>query len=536
MHLVHRARRLACRGGRSVGVAFVLVMCGWVVGARPVCAQDASRAADGAPPTLSNAEQVRALQERSWEIRATNIQTPLRVDAVLDEPVWGDAEVIAEFYQRYQRTVLPASERTEIRLLYDDRFLYIGVRAFDSEPDKMAIKSIFRDESAKGDVINIVIDAYHGHRSAVQFSSNANGVMWDLLQVGETAATRDASFDVVWHSKGRRTPTGYEIEMAIPFTSLRFDSRPPGEETVFGIGFRRNIIRKNEEAIWPYVSNDSDWQRPAEYGHLRGLINVRPGRNLEIRPYVLGGTNRDLARAFSETRREAGLDVKWGMTTGLTADFSVNTDFAQEEADLQQVNFTRFSLFFPEKRQFFLEGEQTFRFGIARQADLTFTRRIGLSAAGEIVPIRAGARVSGRQGRTNLGLMNIQTERVGALPAQNFSVLRVKRDLFARSSIGAIVPTCRAGAASTACTAPMRVSSSSASGFSKASSPAWTRPTRSAAAPATDASRTAATGLARSTSSSASAKLSGRPSGSSGGRIAGSIQASCSSVPVRRRI
>lgn len=441
IRITHRTSSIPRCRGWSVRVAFALATCGWVIGPPAALAQDVSSAGGGgASTTLSREEQVRALLERSWDVRATSVRADaLRVDGHLDEPEWEKTEVIDEFYQRYKRAVLTATERTEIRLLYDDRFLYIGVTAFDREPDKMSIKAIFRDEGAPGDCINILIDAYHGHRTAIQVSSNANGVMWDLSQGGENSGARDANFDMVWNSKGRRTPNGYEIEIAIPFKSLRFESRPPGEEVVFGIGFKRNIVRKNEEAIWPYVSTDSDWTRPAEYGHIRGLVDVRPGRNLEIRPYVLGGTNRDLTRGVSAGRRETGLDVKWGMTTGLTADFTVNTDFAQEEADVQQVNFTRFSLFFPEKRQFFLEGAQVFQFGVAREAELAFTRRIGLSPAGEIVPIRAGARVSGRQGRTSLGLMNIQTGEAGALPAQNFSVFRVKRDIFARSSVGGIL-------------------------------------------------------------------------------------------------
>ena len=411
----------------------------------PARAQDPATGAD-ATAARSSAERIRELESRPWDIHAARVRPEdVEVDGRLDEAAWQTAEVINEFYQRSTREVTTASERTEVRALYDDEYLYLGVWAWDNEPEKMEIKAIFNNEGSPGDVMNIVIDAYHAHRSALQFSTNANGVLHDWLQTGETAATRDDSFDTVWMSKGRRLPYGYEIEVAIPFTSLRFEAQPPGQEVIFGIGFRRNIPRKNEEAIWPYVSRDSDWQRPAEYGHLRGLIDVRPGRNLEVRPYVLGGATRDFSRALTDTRRDVGMDVKWGVTPALTADFSVNTDFAQEEADVQQVNLTRFSLFFPEKRQFFLEGRQAFQFGVGREIDLAFTRRIGLSPAGQPVPIRAGARLSGREGPTSIGAMNIQTADASGLPGQNFSVIRLKRDMLARSSIGGILTNVQGG-------------------------------------------------------------------------------------------
>ena len=446
MGLLHLAPSVPRDRGVSAAVATVVAVWAGAFGALPAHGQGRPTAAGGAPTTLTREERIRALEERPWEIWAARVEAAaVQVDGRLDDAAWETAEVISEFYQRSTRDVVEASERTEIRVLYDDRFLYIGVWAWDSEPDKMEIKAIFRDEGSPGDVMNIVIDAYHAHRNAIQFSTNANGVMHDWLQTGETASTRDDNFQTVWNSQGRRLPNGYEIELAIPFTSLRFEARPSGEEVVFGIGFRRNIPRKNEQAIWPYVSPDSDWQRPAEYGHIRGLVDVRPGRNLEVRPYVLGGTTRNFTQALTDRRRETGVDVKWGVTPALTADFSVNTDFAQEEADVQQVNITRFSLFFPEKRQFFLEGQQAFEFGNPRQVELAFTRRIGLSPAGQPVPIRVGARLSGRHGRTSLGLMNIQTGDASALPAQNFSVVRLKRDLLARSSVGAIVTNVQGG-------------------------------------------------------------------------------------------
>jgi hypothetical protein len=341
-------------------------------------------------------------------------------------------------YQGESNEGLPATERSEVRVLFDETNLYIGFRAYDSEPSKAASRAIFRDESpVADDVAIIMIDAFNDHRSAIQFATNLNGVQVDLLQNGETTATRNRDWDTVWDARGSRFEGGWDTEIVIPFKSLRFQPPVPGEEAIFGIGFKRNIPRKNEEAFWPFVSNDSTWYRPAELGHLRGLRNIKPGRAIEIRPYVLVGTDQ-YANEQRQERREIGGDAKWGVTSGLTADFTVNTDFAQEEVDVQQINFTRFSLFFPEKRQFFLEGQRAFLFGLQEEAEMVFTRRIGLSRLGEIVPTTAGARLSGRQGAYSIGAMNIQTGEAHNLPRENFTVLRLRRDIFSRSNIGAL--------------------------------------------------------------------------------------------------
>ena len=316
-----------------------------------------------------------------------------------------------------------------------------GFASFDSDPSRPLARAMFRDENmAADDAFSVMIDAYNDRRSAVQLATNANGTLFDMLQNGEESSSRNMNWDTVWYSRGSQTETGWEAEIVVPFKSLRFDPPEDGREILFGIGFKRNLPRKNEETYWPFVGNDSTWYRPAELGTLRGLKNIRPGRAVELRPYVLGGVDRAVALDETSARQEIGADAKWGVTTGLTADFTVNTDFAQEEADVQQINLTRFSLFFPEKRQIFLESERSFIFGVKREADLVFTRRIGLSSSGGIIPILGGARLSGRQGRYNLGIMNMQTDDVlaGTVAAENFTVMRFRRDLFERSSVGVV--------------------------------------------------------------------------------------------------
>lgn len=412
-----------------------------VLAALLVCAPQAA-AQDAPPAETTRDERVRELSGRTWDVHATRVRGTFTFDGHVNDEVWQRAAVIADFYQNERNEGLPGTERTEVRVAYDDERLYIGWICFDSEPEKVRANAIFRDESGgSDDIVSVMLDAYHGHRTAIQFVSNANGLMQDLLQSGENERTRNQDFNAVWEAKGQFTERGYEVEMAIPFRSLRFDPPHEGEEAVFGIGFKRNIPRKNEDVMWPFVPNDSSWYRPAELGHVRGMTDIRPGRNVQLRPYLLGGGLRDFKGGGDgpDWKRDAGLDAKWGVTTGLTADLTINTDFAQEEADVQQINLTRFSLSFPEKRQFFLEGQQAFQFGNRGEADLVFTRRIGLTGGGEVVPILAGARLSGRQGRTTIGAMNIQTgDHDAAQPGQNFSVLRLSRDLGGRSSVGAL--------------------------------------------------------------------------------------------------
>lgn len=382
--------------------------------------------------------RIRALASREWVVTARRAAAAIAIDGRLDEPDWQAAAPVAEFFQRERNEGRPGTERTEVRVLYDQANLYIAFTCFDSDMSRSVARAMFRDENqGSDDIISIMLDAFHDHRSAIQFVTNRNGAMEDLFQNGETQDTRNHDWDTVWHSRGSEDDKAWYVELAIPFKSLRFELPKEGQPLLFGAGFKRNIPRKNEEDYWPFVPNDSSWYRPSELGHIHGLEDAKPGRNLEILPYALAATRKP--RFSSRTSRgEVGLDVKWGVTPGLTADFTVNTDFAQEEVDSLQINFTRFSLVFPEKRQFFLEGQRQFQFGITGENDLVFTRRIGLSDRGEPVPIIGGARLSGRQGRWSLGFMDLQTEEAGLIPSENFAAARVRRDLFKRSQIGVV--------------------------------------------------------------------------------------------------
>ena len=416
-----------------------------------------------APPTtspsaaelrgMSREERVRALDARTWELHAERTTEPIDMDGWLDEAVWERARPIGDFYEQETDEGLPSTERTIVRVVYDDENLYFGFfctlgenvdeghetahtrrTAGEGHP-----RTMFRDENiGSDDALGIMLDAYNDQRSAVFLATNANGILFDMSQNGQGPETRNINWDMVWESRGQTVPGGWTAEVRIPFKSLRFRRQPPGQEVIFGVGFKRNIPLKTEEVYWPFVSNDSTWYRPAELGKLRGLEGIQPGRNVEIRPYALGQVNGGGEWTGERGHRDGGLDVKWGVTPGLTADFTWNTDFAQEEVDDLQINFTRFSLRFPEKRQIFLEGQRNFTFGERRDADIVFTRRIGLSDDGQAVPITGGARLSGRQGDYTVGLMGMATGATASTVAERFGVARVRRDIFSRSTIGAV--------------------------------------------------------------------------------------------------
>ena len=415
----------------------------------PTEAEAAVRALPQPAPVSPSAEELRrmprearvaALEARSWEIRAEPAGPEgISVDGWLDEPGWERAEPVGDFYERETREGLPSTETTTVRVLYDEENLYFGFWCTLEDAEKHRPRTMFRDENiASDDAVAIMLDAYNDRRSAVFLATNANGIVFDMSQNGQGPGTRNLDWDTVWESRGRHLPGGWTAEVRVPLKSLRFRAPAPGQPAVFGVGFKRNIPMKTEEVYWPFVGNDSTWYRPAELGELRGLEGIRPGRNVEIRPHVLGGLDGGRDWEGEAARADAGLDLKWGVTPGLTADFTWNTDFAQEEVDDLQINFSRFSLRFPEKRQIFLEGQRNFQFGERRDADLVFTRRIGLSDSGEAVPILGGGRLSGRQGAYTLGLMGMATGASADLPGERFTVARVRRDVFSRSTVGAV--------------------------------------------------------------------------------------------------
>ena len=382
-------------------------------------------------------------------VRAVRISSPLRIDGRLDEAVYTTVPPIDGFIQQLPVEGVPAAEQTDVWVLFDDENLYIAVRCHASEPDRIVANELRRDNNnifSVNDNISVTLDTFFDHRNAFFFQTNPIGGLRDQAI---TDGAFNLNWNTVWDAKTSRSETGYTIEMTIPFKSLRYRSSGP---QTWGINIRREVKSTNETSNLTRV--------PASYGGngvaqmavaatLVGLETPAQSMNLEFKPYATASLATDrLARApySNDPSANVGGDIKYGLTRGLTADVTVNTDFAQVEEDEQQINLTRFSLFFPEKRDFFLEGQGIFDFGgISGQRAsgvdpiLFFSRRIGLNA-GQTVPVIAGGRVTGKAGRFDVGALTITTDEKPSAAAvtTTFSALRLRRNVLRRSSVGVI--------------------------------------------------------------------------------------------------
>ena len=378
-----------------------------------------------------------------------NAQRPL-VDGRIQEAAWTSVEPFTAFVQQEPNQGQPVSERTEIRFLMDDLTLFVGVICFDSEPQNILVSQSRRDSDlTDSDSIRILLDTFNDGQNAFVFGTNPFGIEYDgqVRSEGQAGLTGggggfNVDWDGDWVVRTQRLEHGWEAEFAIPLRTLRYVA---GQERTWGVNALRIIRRKNEQSFLSPVPRGYNLYRVSIAGKLTGL-DLPPQRDLKFVPYVSGDINDDRSLASDTVDRSAnaGLDFKWGIRTDLTLDLTLNTDFAQVEADEQQLNLTRFPVFFPEKRPFFLENAQLFQLGQPQAIDLFFSRRIGLLGNGEPIDIVAGGRLSGRLGGFNVGALNMQTEsavdeRTGATlaPANNFTVLRAQRE-FGRSSLGAM--------------------------------------------------------------------------------------------------
>jgi hypothetical protein len=372
---------------------------------------------------------------------------------VLGDPVWQLATPVNTFWQEQPEEGAPASERTEVRILFTNDTLYIGVVCYDNDPDSIIVSDARRDaELEETDSFRIIFDTYKDLQNGFVFGTNPAGIEYDGQVTNEGQGGGGLAFgaqmtgagggfnlnwDGAWRVRTRMSEIGWTAEFAIPFRTLRFPSSP---KQSWGVNFQRNIRRRNERAYWAAIPRQYDLYRVSLAGTLAGL-ETPVLRTLRATPYALGNVLTSGEKpAPSKTSGDIGIDLKYSLTPSLTLDGTVNTDFAQVEVDDQQVNLDRFNLFFPEKRPFFLENAGFFSVGNPGEVDLFFSRRIGISSTGQPIPILAGGRVSGKAGRFNVGLLNMQTDEVeGLAPSNNFSVVRVSRDLPNRSSIGALL-------------------------------------------------------------------------------------------------
>jgi hypothetical protein len=381
-------------------------------------------------------------------LKAAQAQGPISLDGKLDEPSWASAPIATNFVQNDPREGEPATFETEVKLLYDHRALYIGVFARDPEPAQIIVNELRKDfNTGNADGFQVVIDTFHDERNGYQFAINPMGAKWDAQMSNEGRDT-NAHWDGIWDVGTRIGEDGWYAEIEIPFKTLKFG---PDAMQTWGINFQRRLRRKNENSYWSPLRRIHQLSRVSMAGTYEGLQGLKPGANVRVKPYALANVNQ-LEGSGVDRDYDAGFDVKYGVTSGLTWDFTVNTDFSQVEADEQQVNLTRFSLFFPEKRDFFLENSGVFQFGsgntgggggagggrqnASQDMIFFFSRQIGLSPTGDAIPLLAGTRITGRVGDWSVGALNIQQQEKDLSPSTNFTALRLRRDILANSDVG----------------------------------------------------------------------------------------------------
>ncbi len=391
---------------------------------------------------------------RDRRLPATTAQGPIALDGRLDEPSWAGAPVAKGFVQNDPREGQPATYDTEVKLLYDARALYIGVFAHDPEPGQIIVNELRKDfNTGSADGFQVVIDTFHDERNGYQFAINPMGAKWDS-QMSNEGRDNNANWDGIWDVGTRIADDGWYAEIEIPFKTLKFG---PEAMQTWGINFQRRLRRLNENSYWSPLRRIHQLSRVSMAGTVEGLQGLKPGSNIRIKPYALANLNK-LAGVALDKDYDGGIDVKYGVTSGLTWDFTVNTDFSQVEADEQQVNLTRFSLFFPEKRDFFLENSGVFQFGAgtdrgggggvgggggrqnqSRDMVFFFSRQIGLSPSGDSIPLLAGTRLTGRIGEWSVGALNIQQREQDTSPSTNFTALRLRRNILANSDLGVML-------------------------------------------------------------------------------------------------
>ena len=370
----------------------------------------------------------------------------IRLDGRLDESFWARVTPAANFVQVDPENGQPATERTEVRIAYDADALYMAVTCYDSEPDKLIGFQRRRDQGLNSDDRFMwIIDTFLDGRTGYFFEMNPSGLMADAL-IGINGENRQ--WDGIWNGRARRSEIGWTLEIEIPFRTLNFN---PNSDT-WGINFQRTVRRKNEETIWNGWARNQGLRRMNNAGLVSGIRNVSQGRGLDIKPYGLLTSEASPGRGSTATVNDvsAGIDLFYNPTPLLRANFTVNTDFAQTEVDQRQVNLTRYSLFFPERRDFFLDGATFFDFASASEQENFggqgnsdrilpfFSRRIGLSANNTPQTINFGTKVTGQVGGRDVGLLHVRTGGADGFTSEDFTVARVKNRLLRQSYVGAL--------------------------------------------------------------------------------------------------
>jgi hypothetical protein len=377
-------------------------------------------------------------QQNGSIANAVRVDRAPKLDGTLDDPLWQRAEPISNFRQREPHEGEPPTEKTEVRILYTRHAVYFGIHCYDSEPSRIIATELRRDISQDlDDHFEILIDSNHDRRGAYVFEVNPLGTQNDGLIVEEQGDTNggdfDRGWDGVWTSEARVTLDGWTATIEIPFTTLNFTH---SLDVVGGLNFKRFIRRKNEEDLWSAYRRTFGITKVSEAGELRGIKDIGSGRLFIVKPYGLARYDKQTGQdpKFPLT---GGFDIKYGLSSNFVLNLTGNTDFADTEVDLEPFNLTPFKVFIPEKRQFFLENAGVFNFDIGDKDQLFFSRQIGIDAVtGQQVPINGGARLTGTFGRTELGIMEVDTRSSGPNPSANYAIARLKESLWAGSYVG----------------------------------------------------------------------------------------------------
>ena len=370
--------------------------------------------------------------------QAVPVERAPKLDGTLDDSLWQLAKPITDFRQREPLEGQPATEKTEVRILYTRRAVYFGIHCFDSNPSRIIASELRRDVSQDlDDHFEILIDSNHDRRGGYVFQVNPLGTQMHGLIVEEQRDNSDLDFDAgwdgVWRSNARIVGDGWTITIEIPFTTLNFKH---STEVLWGLNFKRLIRRKNEEDLWRAYRRTFGITKVSQAGDLRGIENIGSGRLFVVKPYALAQYDRQTGQD-AKFPLTGGVDVKYGLTSNLVLNLTGNTDFADTEVDLEPFNLTPFKVFIPEKRQFFLENAGVFNFDIGDQDQLFFSRQIGIDPlTGQQVPINGGARLTGTIGRMELGIMEVDTRSSGPNPYANYAVARLKESLWGGSYVG----------------------------------------------------------------------------------------------------
>jgi uncharacterized protein DUF5916 len=418
-----------------------------------------TRAAAAEPQAATGPAIIARTANDQVAVRAVRVAAALKIDGRLDESLYATINPISDFIQQEPREGEPATEKTDAWIFFDDTSLYIAARCWDSHPEREVANELRRDNGniLGNENFTFVIDPLHDRRNGYLFQTNPLGALRDMTVTDDQ---QNSAWNGIWYVKTGRFEQGWTMEVAIPFKTLRY--RGSGAQE-WGINLRRLVKWKNEISylsLVPAALGVGGVSRMASAARLVGLETPAQSKNVELKPYAVSSLTTDRAAAVPFTNNpkgNAGFDFKYGLTRSLIVDATYRTDFAQVEEDLQQINLTRFSLFFPEKRDFFIEGQGIFDFGGVQAGNtpgdvplLFFSRQIGLSA-GQEVPVVGGGRLTGRAGRFSIGALNIQTDDKPSARAvaTNFTAIRLKRNIFRRSNIG-LMTTGRAPSANAA--------------------------------------------------------------------------------------